>query len=204
MDGTPPRCAVLILAGGRSRRMRQDKRRLRLSGPTGPTLLESVVARVAPLSAECLVVMNDCRDWPQLTVPCLADDLPGSGVFGALLTGLRRIRAGAALVIAADMPLLVPELVQYMLSWPADSLLCAADAAPSGRIHPLLARYPAALLPQLEAAFTAGERRLQTLITALPHQLVPDAAWQQYDPQRRSLWNLNSPADLAALHQSAS
>jgi molybdenum cofactor guanylyltransferase len=197
----PLTCAIVLLAGGRSRRMQQDKRRLRLNGPDGPTLLEAVIGRVAPLTAECLVVMNDCADWPQLPIPCIADDVPGSGALGALISALRRIHADAALVCAADMPALEPALLRWMLVWPGDMLLCAADAAPPQRIHPLLTRYPRTILPQLERAFAAGERRLQAVIADVPHALVPDAIWRHYDPQRRSLLNLNSPADLAAFEQ---
>ena len=44
--------SAIVLAGGVSRRLGQDKRRLRLWGSAGPTLLEYVVGIVARLCAD--------------------------------------------------------------------------------------------------------------------------------------------------------
>ncbi len=46
----------VVVAGGRSRRLGQDKRRLRLWGEVGPTLLEHTLQVLAPLCAELIVV----------------------------------------------------------------------------------------------------------------------------------------------------
>ena len=195
------RCAAAVLAGGSSRRLGRDKRRLRLWGDDGPTLLEHVVARVASVCPQTFVVMNDADAWPQLTVPCVADREPSAGALAALLTALSVTDAEHLLICAADLPLISPGLLQFLAQWPHDDVICAADTRRPGLPQPLLARYPRTVLPDLTAAFAAGERRLQSAVAALPHRLVPEAAWLADDAQRLSLLNLNTPADLAYIQQ---
>lgn len=189
-------CAAIVIAGGRSRRLGQDKRRLRLWGAAGPLLLERIVAQLTTVCSECIVVLNDAADWQQLPARLIPDSEPGSGPLGALISALRAVQADTALVCAADMPCLAPALLQALVGWPGDGLICASDGRQPLYPQPLLARYPRRLLPTLEAAFAGGERRLQQIVAALPHALLPDSSWSAADPRRFSLINLNTADDL--------
>ena len=51
--------SAIVLAGGLSRRMGEDKRRLRLWGQGQPVLLEHTVSVAAQLCADVVVVLND-------------------------------------------------------------------------------------------------------------------------------------------------
>ena len=60
---------AIVLAGGVSRRLGQDKRQLRLWGTAGPMLLEYVVGIVARVCADVVVVLNDPDAWNTLPAP---------------------------------------------------------------------------------------------------------------------------------------
>ncbi|MCS6889316.1 MAG: molybdenum cofactor guanylyltransferase [Chloroflexus sp.] len=192
----------IVIAGGRSRRFGADKRRLRLWGEHGPHLLGHAVMLLQPLCVETIVVLNDAEIWPDLPVRIVPDEHPGSGALGGLISGLQAARAPAALVIAADMPLIVPELLQALARWPfVGDVLAPTPPGQPDQPQPLLAVYRQSALPVLRHTFAAGERRLQAALMALAWVDPGPELWQRYDPTARSLINLNTPADLVLAQQ---
>ncbi|WP_322487526.1 molybdenum cofactor guanylyltransferase [Chloroflexus sp.] len=189
----------IVIAGGRSRRFGVDKRRLRLWGEGGPHLLGYAVALLQPLCVETIVVLNDAEAWPDLPARIVPDEQPGSGALGGLISGLQAMRAPAALVIAADMPLIVPAALAALARWPftGDALAPTPPGQPD-QPQPLLAVYRQSALPPLRRAFAAGERRLQAALMTLRWVDPGPALWHRYDPVARSLLNLNTPDDLVA------
>ncbi|WP_298820327.1 molybdenum cofactor guanylyltransferase [Chloroflexus sp.] len=188
----------IVIAGGRSRRFGTDKRRLRLWGDCGPRLLDHAVALLQPLCVETIVVLNDAEAWPDIPARLVCDEQPGSGAIGGLISGLQAMRAPAALVIAADMPLIAPQLLAALAQWPftGDALAPTLPGQPD-RPQPLLAVYRQSALPPLRRVFDRGERRLQTALRSLSWVDPGPELWQRYDPLARSLMNLNTPDDLA-------
>ncbi len=99
------RASAVILAGGLSRRLGQDKRRLRLWGEGGPTLLERTVATVGALCADVVVVLNDPEGWPGLGGRHVPDAYPDGGALGGIYSGLAAAEEEHALVVACDFSL---------------------------------------------------------------------------------------------------
>src|SRR5690349_17930447 len=84
------RVGAAILAGGESKRMGQDKALLRLT-PDGPTLIETVVARLAEAGYRSpLLVANAPNDYALLGLPTFPDSIQGKGALGGILTALQR------------------------------------------------------------------------------------------------------------------
>ncbi|NJN68504.1 MAG: molybdenum cofactor guanylyltransferase [Chloroflexaceae bacterium] len=162
----------VILAGGHSRRLQQDKRKLRLWGEDGPTLLEHTLALITPLCDEIVVVLNDPWEWQDLPARLVPDLRAGMGPAGGLVAGLTASRCSHALVVGADMPLLNPHLLARMVRSPHRSeaeALVPLSPTMSGlpRIEPLHALYARACLPRIARALEQGTRRLTTLLEQL-------------------------------------
>jgi molybdopterin-guanine dinucleotide biosynthesis protein A len=197
----------VVVAGGLSRRLGHDKRRLRLWGPTGPTLLEHTLGVLAPLCADLLVVLNDAAAWPALPARVVGDVYADGGALGGIYAGLAAAHFPVALVVAADMPLLNAHLLRAMLAHPlaGDALVPrtlrthpgAAPGTPAPAAEPLHALYRRACLPTLEKALDAGTRRIGDVLGLLRVDWLepPDVA--RHDPAGHSFLNLNTPADLA-------
>lgn len=205
MDVSPTSC--IILAGGQSSRLGVDKRRLRLWGAGGPSLLEWLIQRVAPMCAETVVVLNDPQAWPELSARLIPDSLPGSGPLGGLASGLQAIHTDAALVLACDLPLVQPALLAYLLrcARTSDALVPLrpdTDRAPrnQARAEPLLAIYRRACLPAIERCLSSQQRSLVAALTQLNVQYLQPAAWRPYDPHGLSFMNLNTPHDLTQIN----
>ena len=189
--------SVIIVAGGRSTRLGVDKRRLRVWGNDGPTLLEHTVTIARSLSDDVLVVLNDPAAWAQLEARLVPDSWPNAGPLGGIASGLRAAQHEWSLVLAADLPLLDITLLREMLLLPRYTQALVpllGDEVP--RYEPLHALYYRSCLPIIESDLAADQRKIVALLTALDVQPFPISS---DDPRARSFTNLNTPADVAAL-----
>lgn len=204
MSGLPhgalPPCALLLLAGGQSRRLGRDKARLRHGGRL---LMAELAARFAPVCGEVIICTGSAENATDTSaVPGAApvpDARPGMGPLAGMAAGLAHMRAAWAFVLACDMPRVPPAL-------PAQ-LLAAATAAPpgkaplavvpahGGKIEPLCALYHKAALPAVEAQLAAGQPRVRALYDKVP---------TLYVETEDCFFNINTPGDLAQFEGEAS
>lgn len=194
--------AGIILAGGRSRRLGHDKRRLRLWGSDGPTLLEHTVQILQPLCSELLVVLNDAEHWPELDCSTVCDHYPDGAALGGLYSGLAAIQLPAALVVAADMPLLDATLLRAMAAYPRDydALVLRSPRPKQVRnalgIEPLHAVYCRSCLETIQLVLDAGERSFSTVLERVRTTIIDPTTLLASAVVDRALFNINSIADL--------
>ena len=177
-------CRGFVLAGGRSRRMGQDKARLLWDGVP---LVVHQWKRLEALVPGAAVIGGDYRD---LGLREVVDGYPGEGPLGGILTALGH--SPAALILAVDMPLVSTAALRALLR------MAEADAVvprhPDGRIQPLAALYCPTARPKLQAAFDGGTRRVVEAISAL------DVIW--FDTGAEEFGAMNTLAEYKeALHQ---
>ncbi len=197
-----PPLSILILAGGQSRRMGQDKLWLMLDGAP---LIAHVVRRVLPFAAEILFSANAAERFAALmrTLPVPArvipDPFPGAGPLAGLHAGLSAARHDWLLALAADMPFVNRTLLRHMIALAED---CDAvvpqtshpDAA-TPTWEPLHALYRRTCLPAIERHLTAGDRRMVSFYDEVRVcSLAPDAV-RRFDPDLLSFFNINTPDD---------
>jgi molybdopterin-guanine dinucleotide biosynthesis protein A len=189
------RLPLLVLAGGHSRRMGQDKATLKWEGTS---LLLRVVRRLAPVAAEVWVAARPGQPLPAGPYRRVDDERPGEGPLAGLSRGLAAIGGEAAepvpvAVAACDYPYADPDL------FPA--LLAASPSAPAivpvldGTAHPLLAVWRSDLAPACERALARGARRVRDVLDEIAAAEV-DARAVLGDAAERVLLNVNDPAAL--------
>jgi molybdopterin-guanine dinucleotide biosynthesis protein A len=178
-----------ILVGGRAERMGGAAKPLLEVG--GARIVERQIALLAPRCAEVLLVGADDR-YAGLPARAVPDRRPGCGPLGGLEAAL--VEGGdAVLLVGGDMPLLVPALV--------DRLLAARDADAvvpfvGGFPEPLLARYAGRLRDRVAARLDRGERALHGILDGIDLLRIEEEEVRSLDPDLRSFWNVNTPADL--------
>jgi molybdenum cofactor guanylyltransferase len=187
--------AAIILAGGRSTRLGRDK----ASEPLlGRPLLQWVVDRVQPLTAEIVIVRAKGQQLQlieaaaHLTV--VRDAFPGSGPLGGLFTGLQAMRSGSALAVACDMPLLQTPLLAELLrlALEHEAVVPVQDGLP----QPLCAAYRKACLPAVHRHLVAGELKLTSFLDKVATHYVASNVWSRLDPEGLSFLNINTDEDL--------
>jgi molybdopterin-guanine dinucleotide biosynthesis protein A len=183
----------VLLAGGNSRRMGEDKRYLVVGEQT---LLERGLAVLRSIFQEVLVVI--AQDSLPLNVDArvVRDLVPDCGSLGGLYTGLTQATTPYIFVVACDMPFLDPAVITQFTSRRASADIVMAKLA--ARLHPMHALYGKGCLPVLEQMIRARQLKIQEMLShaSLHVRYVTDADLLTIDPSGRSFQNVNTPADL--------
>ncbi len=198
--------AVLILAGGQSSRMGQDKAWLQIDGAP---LVEHVAWRLLPLASEYLFSANDPTPFaallsrlpaPAVVVP---DNYPGAGPLAGIQAGLHAAATDWVFVVATDMPFVQAGLVEAMAAACHDvdavvpRLTVPGIATPQA--EPLHALYRKTCLPAIEAALAAGRRRAVAFLQDVRVCYLDEPELRRVDPALSSFRNINTPEDWAEL-----
>lgn len=192
----------VILAGGKSRRMGEDKRYLKVGEAT---LLERSIHVMSQVFSEVLVVI--AQDSPALDVPgCQVhrDLIPDCGSLGGLYTGLVQASGDRIFVVACDMPFLNPDMIRWFLSRDLDADIVMAQLETG--LQPLHAVYGKRALPYLRQRAEERQLKIQMIVLepSLRVTIVHQSEWRMMDPLSRSFQNVNSPADLQAARAAVS
>ena len=183
----------VLLAGGNSRRMGEDKRYLVVGEQT---LLERGLAVLRAIFQEVLVVI--AQDSPSLDVDArvVRDLVPDCGSLGGLYTGLTQATTPYIFVVACDMPFLDPAVITQFTSRRASADIVMAKLA--ARLHPMHALYGKRCLPVVDQMIRAQQLKIQGMVShsSLRVQYVTEADLLTIDPSGRSFQNVNTPADL--------
>jgi len=188
--------AAIILAGGRGKRMGQDKAALLLEGE--PLLLRQITSLRDLGFQEVVVALGRKRALPfHLDALAVEDSFQGMGPLAGIHAGLSAIRAPAALVVACDMPIFVPPLLWELLRLSGAEKI--AICLRRGFIEPFPGIYPKSVLPFLTEALRLGKLKVQDFIWSAPHALLPEAKTKELDPEGLSFVNLNTEEEKERL-----
>ena len=190
------RVAAIVLAGGRSSRFGRDK----LVEPIrGRPMVAHAIDAVRSVAAEVLVVVAPGSDPAVLDgVRIVHDELAFEGPLAGIAAGLSATDAEIVVVVAGDMPTVVPDvlrrLVTCLITTAADGavLVVGEDRPPI----PMAVRRSAASAAAA-TLLASGERRLRALPEALNAAGIPEGDWREDDPGGVSLLDVDTPADLA-------
>ena len=192
--------SAIILAGGFSSRLGQDKGLVQLSNKP---LVKHIMDKTKDLVDERLVVVSSKIQAERYSnildedANLLVDDAGVHCPLAGAATGLERAKGKYSLLLPCDTPFVSVEILHLLLE------LCinrnaAVPRWPNCNTEPLQAVYRTT--PALEAAKNAllsGRLNLQAMIDDLQRvRYVSTLVLQQLDPQLRTFFNVNTPLDL--------
>jgi molybdopterin-guanine dinucleotide biosynthesis protein A len=152
----------VVLAGGSSSRMGSDKALLRIGDR--PLALVAADALRDGGAERVVAVGGDASALAALGIETIADDHPGQGPLGGIITALRAAPDDVAvvMVLPCDMPAIdgasVAAIVAALQATDEGNPVGVAAPTVDGRRQILTAAYRRSLLPILEQAFASGER----------------------------------------------
>jgi molybdenum cofactor guanylyltransferase len=171
------RLTAVVLAGGRSARMGEDKSALPFGGET---MLERIVRLVGTIADDVIVVARrDQRIPPGVIV--VHDPVEDLGPLAGIAAGLAASHSDVNLVVACDMPLINPQVLQRLVSMIDDHDACVAVV--DGHASPLCGVYRSRIAPRAQAVLESGERRVMRLLELVKTKRVDGALFRDIDPE---------------------
>ncbi len=184
---------AVILAGGNAVRLGGVQKASLVYD--GERFINRILRTLAPLFQSFTIVTNDPKPFEGLGVRLVRDEREGLGPLMGLYSGLKSSRAEASFVTAVDTPLLSARLVRRLLE--GEEACDAFVPRWNGNLEPLCAVYGRRCLPSIERVIE--QRRIVSFFPLVRVCFLDEPVVRQLDPQGRSFFNVNSPADYEAL-----
>lgn len=181
----PVESTGLILAGGRSRRMGTPKALL----PVGEgTLLSTVFDQLRRRCTEVYVVVRRAEREAFPGFPVIPDEVDDQGPLMGLCSGLEASRTQVNLLIACDIPIVDPRLLDLLLACGAEYDIAFASLPGHGGDQPLLGMYKREVRLAARRLLAGGCRRIVELFPLFhtARVRVEESDWYA---------NLNTPAE---------
>jgi molybdopterin-guanine dinucleotide biosynthesis protein A len=152
----------VILAGGKSSRMGNEKCMLELDGKP---MLEHVLDRLRMCCNEILISTGN-KSLNYLGYPLIADEFPERGPIEGIRRSLEAATNPAALVIACDIPFLSHDLIKQMAA-EAVTYDMVYLMLPSKQIQPLPVIFSKKVIPAMNNMISKSDYKLQNLIAGI-------------------------------------
>lgn len=104
--------SIAILAGGKSKRMGQDKAFLQVGKKM---VIERVIERVQPLTDDLFISTNTPDAFSRFNLPMVGDIHPNKAALGGIYSAIHAAQHQNVLIVACDMPFLNVDLLSYLI-----------------------------------------------------------------------------------------
>jgi len=192
----------IILAGGKSTRMGQNKSLMKIDGVT---LIERTVRLMSGLFPRLLLSTNSPSEYEFLNLRMIPDSVDAAGPIAGIYSGLSESATEKNFIISCDMPLMSMEMIDYIINYSSESPITVAKA--DGYVQQLCGIYSRSLMPLMEKIIeqrTEQETRSEIqqkrgcLVLELvksTNSVIIDAETEFPGYVNNTFFNLNKPED---------
>ena len=188
---------AVILAGGNSIRMGENKAFLQIQGVP---IITRICTLLRHLFEEIIIVTNQKDLFKDFDSKIYTDLIPNKGALGGLYTGIFFSTFQYSLCVACDMPFLNRNLVQFLIK-----NINGEDAIvprTADGLQPLHAIYSKSCLGPMKDAIARGKHRITDFYDLVKVKIVEESDFLHLDPRRESFINVNTPEDLLLIRRS--
>jgi molybdopterin-guanine dinucleotide biosynthesis protein A len=191
-----PSVTGVILAGGKSSRMGQNKALMSLGGRR---LIDRVVDVLRQVFPQLLLVTNSPEVYVDLGLPMAGDVFPDKGSLGGIYSAVYYASTPYSFVVACDMPFLQAAIIRYLLSQIANYDVVMPEV--HGEMQPLHAVYSKACLSAILRRLEANRLKIVGFLPDVRVRTVIADELQSLDPDLLAFQNLNTPEEFDAAAQ---
>lgn len=182
---------AIILAGGKSSRMKKDKGLVSFGKKT---LIEQVIDSAKEITDNIIIITNN-EAYRQFGYSCFEDVMKEKGPLGGIYTGLVNSSTEKNLVVACDMPFLSINIFIGLIDQcrGLDALL----AEHKGKAEPLCAIYDRSCIPSFKKLLEQSQLKITDALAGLNTSFISfdNKDWFKGN----EFANMNSPEDLLDL-----
>jgi len=189
---------VAILVGGKGRRLGRPKADVLVGGVQ---MVDRVRRAAAAVGGEVVTVGKAGEPGPFQDLRHIEEAFPDRCALSGVVAALTAFRGERVLVLACDLPFLVPALLAHLVA--RDPTPDATLPLAGGRLQPLVAIYGPGALEPLGETLGRGRLGLVRALGPLRVDIVPEVELREHDPDLRSFVNVNDPATLSDAERQA-
>jgi len=187
----------IILAGGKSVRMGENKAFIEISGTP---IIYRIYSLFKELFRENMIVTNQKELFSNFDSKIYVDLLPNKGVLGGLYTGIFFSTFKYSFCVACDMPFIKKPLVQYLMDQIHDDEDIIVPRTADG-LQPLHAIYSKNCLEPIKKIIDQGKYKIIDLYDMVKVKIIQEKDFNSFDPHHESFINVNTPTELLLIRK---
>ena len=176
----------IVLAGGKSSRMGEDKG---LVSFRGRTLVEYPLELLSSLCKQVLISTNN-QEYNRFGHPLVSDQFTFRAPINGIYSALNKSNTAHNLMIATDMPFVSVALLKRILNH-AEGYDMVVPTWPDGKAEPLCGYYNKSILPVLSKQLSTGNYAIKELT-----KISRCYRMNMNEEERMQFINLNQSQDL--------
>lgn len=184
----------IVLAGGKSSRMKKNKAFLELEGRP---LVERSLDVLQSVFNEVLISSNKPELYSAYGVSVIQDEILDRGPLEGLSQGLKAASYDVAFFVACDMPFLDAQLIRFLAQW-ATEFDVVVPRLQSG-LHPLHAFYHRRCLPLMKRNLEAGRLKIIDFYPECAVRYVDETELADFRDLGNVFCNVNTPEEWMTL-----
>ena len=157
---------VIILAGGKSSRMKEEKGLVYFNGKM---LVEHVIGSVKKITNKIIIITANSA-YEQFGYPCIEDDMKDKGPLGGIFTGLVNSPTQKNLVIGCDMPFLSERLLTELITNCGDEDVFLTEHM--GLAEPLCSIYDRSCITHIRPLLEQNQLKITDALEGLKTRVV--------------------------------
>jgi len=189
MKDHPKKYSGILLAGGKSSRMGDDKAFMKYKDRF---LYEYSFSILKSFSQDILISSSNTR-FNNQDYRCVEDEMPDLGPISGIFSCLKRIKYPSAIVLPCDLPFISVKTVETLLNNSQGYDITVA-LNHQNFPEPLIGIYSSAIISRLEKMINSGNYKLQNLLKDSKTHFVKIP---QISPE--TFLNINNPEDYNSL-----
>jgi molybdopterin-guanine dinucleotide biosynthesis protein A len=182
---------AFVLAGGKSTRMGSDKAFVHLGDET---LLSKALKLAASVAGEVLIV-GDAKKFAafgRVVEDVYRDRGPLGGIHVALSSSMTELN----LMLAVDLPFVVPKFLEYLLLRARESGSMVTVPRAGGWLQPLCAIYQRGFAEVAEQSLRDGKNKIDRLFAKIETRVIEEDELMRAGFSAEMFRNVNTPAEL--------
>ncbi len=182
----------IILAGGKSSRMKFNKAFARI---TSQTAIEIIINKFQAFFSETIIISNDPEEYLHLGLPVFTDVYPRQGPVSGIHSALYHASNETIFLLGCDMPFIEMQVVEYMLQklGEYDSVVPCIDS----QLQPTSAVYHRKCLPLFTSCLENQRLKLiRIFYEEIDALLIQEEELVQFGNPREIFFNVNDPGAL--------
>ena len=160
---------AVIMAGGKSSRMKRNKALLEVSGEK---MIEKIARALEGRFKEIMISTQSKETYAFLPYRTVTDDIPDQGPLMGILCALKASNTDINFVTACDIPEADMAFVESMMAFAGDYDV-VVPVSKGDKFEPLFAFYHKSAIPEIEKMLTEGDRKTSNLMLRAHVKQIP-------------------------------